>query len=213
MLNQNKIEATKLKERFFACVNFFRLMFWTLPLKREASQVKKADIGFGYALIFIAVLVEISEPRLFFTEAGFPSMAQLTLVEGTLIEHPGERDSKYHTAPLGLRTTTGDVFKKCSSLGVACTVETDGNQRVGWRTYLGKPARMWFFEDWIVQLEIDGKIPFRFSYEESRRIYTGLGRYWLYFLIVGYLLGRLLQRYAKPAFSEAFATTRPTSIG
>lgn len=199
------------KGSLFACLDFLRLLFWSLPFKREISPAKKYDIGFGYLLILILTLVDVSEPRPFFTETGFPSMAQLTVIEGVLVEHPTERDSKYHTAPIGLRTTTGDVFKRCSSLGVSCTVDIDGGRRVGWQTYLGKPARMWFFDDSVMQLEIDGEIPSRFSYEEFKRIYTGLGRYWFFFLILGYVLFRLIQRYAKPAFTEATKGRRTAS--
>jgi len=208
---RNKAVTTRFIEIFIAGLNFFRLMFWTLPFKRETNQAKKVDIGFSYFIVLVFVLIEVLEPRPIFTAAGFPSMEQLTVVEGVLVEHPLERDSKYHTAPIGLRTTTGDVFKKCSSLGVRCIVEIDGNRGIGWRTYLGKPARMWFFDDLVVQLEIEGKIPFRFSYEESKRIYTGLGRYWLLLLILGYVMGRLIQWYAKPAFKEAFAGRSVTS--
>ena len=154
---QNQAVSVHFKGLIFACLKFLHLFFWSLPLKRETSPAKRGDIGFGYLMILIIVLVEVSEPHTYFTEAGFPSMAQLTVVEGVLVEHPTERDSRYHTAPIGLRTATGDVFKKCSRLGVACTVEIVGNQGIGWRTYLGKPARMWFFDDSIMQLEIDGK--------------------------------------------------------
>jgi hypothetical protein len=199
-----RTQFSDFKSFVLACLVFFRLMFWTLPLKRESNGAKKGDIGVGYVVILMLVLVEVSEPRPFFTEAGFPTMSQLSVVQGVLIEHPTERDSKYHTAPIGLRTLTGDVFKKCSNLGVSCTVEIVGNQGIGWRTYLGKPARMWFFDDLVIQLEIDGKIPFRFSYEESERIYTVIGGYWFFLLIFSYVFFRLIQRYATPAFEEAF---------
>jgi hypothetical protein len=181
--------------------NFLRLLLWTCPFRREQDTTRKFDMRLCVLMMLLSLYLAVFEFRPYFTERGFPHLSRLTVISGVLIEHPTERDSKYHTAPIGVRTASGDVFKRCSSLGVTCWVD---NKTGDWRELAGKPARMWYLGDWMVQLEIDGAIPRGFSYGNSKRMFTSLTKFWLSFLVLGYFLFRIVQRYLKPAAVEAF---------
>lgn len=154
-------------------------------------------------MLGLALILHLFYSIPYFPPGTFPELSQLPVVEGILIRHPSRRDGRYSNEPVGLRTATGDVFKECSTLGVRCLAGPDETK--DWQSYVGKPARIWFWGEWIIQFEIDGRIPYRHSYAKKKEGFTSLPySFWFGLLVGGYLTFRLIQRYGRPAFNEAF---------
>jgi len=178
-----------------------------MPIQREKDRNAAADIKLGYGMLGLCFVLYAFFSHPYFLPGTYPELSQLTVAEGILIRHPVQRDAKYVTEPVGLRTDRGDIFKKCANLGVRCLAGP--NEPKVWRHYLGKPARMWFWGEWMFQLEIDGVIHPRLSYARRKEFYTSLpGWFWLACLAGGYTMFRLIQRYGRAAANEVFSTIK-----
>lgn len=182
-------------------LRFLALLFWVMPIRREADRERSFDIKVSYGMLGLALVLYLLYSKPYFPPGTFPELSQLTVVEGVLVRHPSRRDGRYTNEPVGIRTLNGDVFKQCSTLGVRCLVGPD--EPNDWQSYVGKPARIWFWGEWIIQFEIDGRIPYKLSYAKRRDGFTSLPfAFWFGLMVGTYLIFRLIQRYGRAAFNE-----------
>lgn len=180
---------------------FLGLLLWTYPFKRETDRYVKSNSSFIAHAIVIPMVVGsfLGLPPI--SASNYPALSAATLVEGNVVRDPKLLGGgKYTSEPFGVQTATGVVFKQCTRMSAACL------PKVIWREAEGKPARMWYVGDWVVQVEIDGVIPPSRSYEEQKKRLTE--NFFLNFFLpigmalVAYGLLRLVRRYGRQARTE-----------
>ena len=177
---------------------FLFLLFWVLPIQREKKKVLR-DFNKGIwplVVFFIAYGYINSLPK--YSETEYPKLTEASIAEGKL--YYVERSSKLYIA-----TPAGNVSVSCPE---------GGRQGCGYARNValyGKRTRLWHWRGILIQLEIEGKIVDRVSFEFLRDIRTQpRPNYGLLiaapFLLVG--LGRLLYLYTFRAWRAAFSITR-----
>lgn len=211
-MHSTEAVETKPKKNIVQSISkFLVLFFWVMPIRREKDRTLATDIGIGYGILVLCAGLYAFASKPYIPAANFPELSQLPVVEGILVRHPTERDSRYSNEPLGIDTLAGVVFKKCNALGNRCFV-ADTPPSV-WQNHAGQSVRVWYLGDWIVQLELNGRIPDSLSYEQRKRQMTGIPGALLWSLpILGYLLFRLFSRYGRAAYDEAFSVTDKSTV-
>ena len=188
--------------------HLFLLLLWDLPLRRESDSKRRFDIQVSYSMLLLALFVLLTEGRPYIIPSNFPALSQLPIIEGTLIQHPNKKNTRYSSAPIGIQTSAGNIYKRCSGLGVSCSFGLD--HREDWSHFIGKPVRIWYLDDWIVQVEVDGNVTSGIPYERGRDRFTDFfAHFWMLLMVGGYIMFRLLQRYLYLAIQEAYQATLP----
>lgn len=194
-----------LRDTLKSILTFLTLFFWVLPIRRETDSKRSTDIKFSYGMLVLAVVLYFFYSEPYVGPKEFPELSKLPVVEGVLIRHPTRRSGRYSSEPVGIRTAKGNVFKECTTMGLHCFAGPDQETK-DWQTYFGQPARMWYWNEWVVQLEINGRIPEKLSYERMRNRHTSwLESFWMIILVGSYLVFRLIQRYGRTAFNECIS--------
>ncbi|HLA36506.1 MAG TPA: hypothetical protein VJ001_16715 [Rhodocyclaceae bacterium] len=181
---------------------FLWLFFWEYPIRREKNPISLAMNYLCYNFIFIFGFMGLFFAHPDIPADKFPSLEQTTVVEGRIIRHPSLRGgSKYVSEPLGIETATGPIFKQCTTLGVSC-LEFDE-----WKYIESRPAKLWFWNEWAIQLEVDGVVPKRLTYEHKKKVFTSnpaIVFVWLIGIVIVYMLIRISRRYLVAVYKEVF---------
>lgn len=189
---------------FPKALRFLKLFFWVLPISRERQRERLLDMVFCYAMIVLCVAYYVFLSPPFVLASNFPLLESLEVVEGTIVRHETRRVTRYTAEPIGIKTKSGVVFKECGVIGVPCLASHD-KKTTGWDVIEGRSARMWYWNDRVVQLEIDGSVSNGLSYEQTRERFSKFpGAMWVLLIAMSYLIVQLSRRHFCNAVAEAF---------
>ena len=175
--------------------HFLWLLFARYPLSSEMDESVRRNSIRHYACSGVLVLVCFALGGPSISEGDYPSLNQANQVEGIVLREHKLKGGKYTSEPFVIETPQGLVPKKCARLGATCFDESK------WSGIVGKPAKIWFWNEFILQIEVDGIVHPDGSYQRFKRSHTSNPSLFVWSLMgapyLVFTLLRILRLYAR----------------
>lgn len=146
---------------------FLWLLFWVYPIKKEENAKIKRENGEFVACFFGLLLGYLLIGHPIIAEKNYPLLENTIFAEGIIVRKSiNDRGGKYKSEPFGIKMGNSVIYKECARLGVSCFENAE------WNSLVGKTAKIWYWDNHIIKIEIAGKNIHNMSYEKIKERYT-----------------------------------------